>query len=529
MTPRLTKSLIASFLQCPRKLWLQVKQPELMPKDDPGSGKFKTYGNWVGEAARHRLGKFIWVQRPQDDDEINDATQEQLAQAGDAFVEVPIMDASGHVLCRADALIPTHKGSNAFILEETKAAKFPLRKDGTPGHMESHYLQDIAIQYWAFQSAGIPIEKATLNLIEPDFSLDAPRKIDEMGDWVHVAFRQADVTEDVREMQQEVITWVKQAQDVIHCEDMPEACIGSQCASPTPCPFKGHCKALQEQLNLPPALTLLPDVSGKALAKRLRGLGYTNLLEVPPHELVSASDDKRSALYRRIQQAHASGQPVLDLAGLDAIRNIPYPRYWFDFEGIDLPLPIWPGMGAFEQAPFQWSCHVEEGAGAPLRHEEFLDISGDDPSWACLQHMIRVLGDGYSGSIVVYHATYERGRMKYLAERFPQHADLIGRWMDRLVDLLPLVKNCFYAPSMSGSFSIKVVLEALAPDLSYKDLEQVQNGVEAQWAYLDAALLGKSEEERQTLDKNLRLYCGRDSYAMFVVAQRLLEFPATNP
>ena len=40
-----------------------------------------------------------------------------------------------------------------------------------------------------------------------------------------------------------------------------------------------------------------------------------------------------------------------------------YPRYYFDFEGIDLAVPRWTGVRPYEQIPFQWSCHIERAPG----------------------------------------------------------------------------------------------------------------------------------------------------------------------
>ena len=128
------------------------------------------------------------------------------------------------------------------------------------------------------------------------------------------------------------------------------------------------------------------------------------------------------------------------------------------------------------------------------------------------------------GPIFVYHATYERARLRGFAERHPEHADLLHNYIERLVDLLPLVKAHYYHPDMRGSFSIKKVLPGIAPDLNYDELDEIQEGTGAQIAYLEAALNPETTANRKTeLDKKLRIYCRQDTWAMVEIAYFLAQ------
>jgi hypothetical protein len=198
--------------------------------------------------------------------------------------------------------------------------------------------------------------------------------------------------------------------------------------------------------------------------------------------------------------------------------QFPYPRYFFDFEGIDLPVPRWRGVRPYEHIPFQWSCHIERTPGV-FEHGEFLDLSGNDPSLGCIERMQKIISPDDNGPIFVYHITYERSRLKELGERHPEHAELMQRYIDRLVDLLPLIKDHYYHPQMRGSYSIKKVLPVIAPELDYGELEEVQEGTAAQVAYIDAALDPLATAKRKAdLEQKLRNYCRQDTWAMVELA-----------
>ena len=505
----LTKSDLQSFLQCPRKLWLEHKRPDLIPTGDPTIYRRARDGNIVGEQARKQLASdFIMPPLPEDKAAAAERARALLVEApSKAVAEVPMYHAG--LYARADGLVPDGGG---YVLRETKASTFPLKKDKvTPDAPEDHHLNDLAIQVWVMQKSGLPMTRGELNL------LDSQWRYPGEGDYSGL-FRHLDVTKEVQSLTAMVPQWQQAAEKTL-AGNMPVVVTGKQCAKPYDCCFKGFCQPLD-----PPgpkhAIELLPDLAGKNLAKKLReSKGYTSITDPKPAELTGAQAD----LYRRIQLAHCTEAPVLAEGSEKVMAAFPYPRYYFDFESIDLPVPRWAGVRPYEHITFQWSCHNERSPGI-FEHREFLDLTGDDPSLPCLEKMREAINPDDGGPIFVYHATYERGRLQELAERHPQYSELLGKYVARLVDLLPLVKANFYHPAMRGSFSMKKVLPVIAPDLDYGELEEVQEGTGAQVAYLYAVFEPTTTGERKKdLENKLRTYCRQDTWAMVEVAYFLAK------
>jgi hypothetical protein len=413
-------------------------------------------------------------------------------------VEVPM--AHGGLYARADALLPE---AGRYILRETKASTFPLKSDKiTPGTPEDHHLNDVAIQAWVMEGSGLRLGRVELNLLNNRWRY--PGGNDYSG-----LFRQLDVTGEAQIRKNMVPTWIVQAQAVLS-GDIPQVVTGKQCSEPYECPFIGYCKTLDPPGPEHP-IELLPDSAGKSLAKKLRKeKGYTSILEPKPEELTGTHAD----LYRRIQTAHSRGTAVRKPVSDTVLKVLPYPRYYFDFEGIDFPVPRWKGVRPYEHIPFQWSCHIERSLGM-FEHEEFLDLTGEDPSLACIERLQQAINPDDGGPIFVYHMTYEKLRLEELGVRHPEHVNLLQKYVQRLFDLLPLVKQHFYDPRMRGSFSIKKVLPTIDADLDYGELEEVQEGTAAQVAYLYATLEPSTTPSRKIdLDQKLRKYCRQDTWAL---------------
>jgi hypothetical protein len=89
----------------------------------------------------------------------------------------------------------------------------------------------------------------------------------------------------------------------------------------------------------------------------------------------------------------------------------------------------------------------------------------------------------------------------------------------RLWDLLPVVRNRVYHPMFAGSYSLKAVLPALVPQMSYAEM-QVANGRDAGLAW--ESLVGGSLDgvERDRVEKALLEYCGQDTLALIKLLQK---------
>jgi len=72
---------------------------------------------------------------------------------------------------------------------------------------------------------------------------------------------------------------------------------------------------------------------------------------------------------------------------------------------------------------------------------------------------------------------FERGKLNDLIDVFPEYSNELREIINRLKDLMiPFQQKWYYTPKMKGSYSIKYVLPALVPELSYNDLEIKEGG-----------------------------------------------------
>lgn len=102
--------------------------------------------------------------------------------------------------------------------------------------------------------------------------------------------------------------------------------------------------------------------------------------------------------------------------------------------------------------------------------QEVIYEAAFDPRPGLIEALLSQLGT--KGSIIVWNATFKKTRLKEIARDFPQYAGPINALLDRMVDLMvPFRRKHLYTPEMNGSYSLKAVLPALIPDLSYSDLE----------------------------------------------------------
>ena len=188
-----------------------------------------------------------------------------------------------------------------------------------------------------------------------------------------------------------------------------------------------------------------------------------------------------------------------------------------DFETVNPAIPRFPGMRPYDQLPFQWSVHVMTKPGAEPEHHEFLATDTTDPRREFITSLCSALGK--SGSIVVYSA-FESQRLSELAAWLPEFSGRIKKIQRRLWDLLPVVRNHVYHPKFAGSYSIKNVLPALVPGMTYEGME-VADGTDAGLAWESLIRGGLDQAERDRIRKALLEYCGQDTLAMVKLLEKL--------
>lgn len=120
------------------------------------------------------------------------------------------------------------------------------------------------------------------------------------------------------------------------------------------------------------------------------------------------------------------------------------------------------------------------------------------------------------------YMNYEKGIIEGLAEDLPKHGKALLATLDRLVDLYKIIKNNYYHPEFHGSFSLKSVLPAIIPEMSYNSLT-VQEGQEAGIEYMRMLDPSTPIEEKEKIKKNLLEYCWHDTLAMVRIREELLK------
>jgi hypothetical protein len=201
----------------------------------------------------------------------------------------------------------------------------------------------------------------------------------------------------------------------------------------------------------------------------------------------------------------------IDKVGLKSkLDELEYPVYFLDFETVSVAVPLFDGNRSWEKLPFQYSIHVLQEKDGEPRHIEFLHEDNSDPAEALADRLVADIGE--TGSVVVYHATMESGVLKYLARRFPQHADALLGMNKRIWDLEKIFLKPYRHWKFGSKSSIKIVLPVLVPELNHAD-EAISDGGEASLKWIEW-LKTEDENIRQQIVKELKSYCHLDTLAM---------------
>ena len=254
----------------------------------------------------------------------------------------------------------------------------------------------------------------------------------------------------------------------------------------------------------------LPRIGKKA--EELIELGVESIHDIP-------DDFPLTEIRSRACECLRKNKPHYDRELKDAIAALTYPVYFMDFETSFPALPRHAGMRPYDQITFQWSVHLQRNQHSKPEHYEFLQDDERDPRDAFITSLLSVL-EKYKDAPIVVYSTFESTRLDDLSRWFPKYERSIEQVKNRLWDLLQVIRRHVYHPQFYGSFSIKNVLPALIPDMSYENM-LVSDGMEAGLAYEKLIHEKLESKERQMLKDALLDYCKQDTMAMVKLLEHL--------
>lgn len=490
MAFHLSKTRFTTGVQCPKMLWLKTYRSELFDQSVVNQDVLDT-GSEVGDLAMGLFGDFTEVPFGDLNNMIR-TTSDLLASNTKVICEASFATEDG--FCSADILI--NNGDNQVELYEVKSST----------EVKDIYLYDLGYQCHILRQAGLTVTRACLVHINSKYIRHRELNLQEF-------FHIEDLTATVHSMQDEIESKINFLKSYMQQEDEPFCEISNNCFAPYECGFWNHCTE-----NLPH-----PNVFDVSSLQRRTKFKHYNSGIVSFEELSRSGVLKGNNMLQVEHELHDCA-PYVNKAGIqECLNQLTYPLYFLDFETFNPAVPLYENSKPYQQIVFQYSLHYIEEEGGELKHKEYLAYPGEDPRRKLAEQLCQDIP--MNMCVTAYNMSFEKGRIKELAELYPDLHEHLMNIHDHIYDLMiPFQQKDYYCRAMQGSFSIKYVLPALfpnAPELDYHNLEGVHNGAEASDTFKRMANMNLEELEQYR--KHLLKYCGLDTYAMVKVWEKLRE------
>jgi len=358
----------------------------------------------------------------------------------------------------------------------------------------SELIDDLAYTVMVFRRAGFAVSRASLALLSRTYRFgDPPDKL----------FEFLLKTDEINQRVTEFDSQADEVARVLFDPTQPAPRLVSACRS---CPaYIGKCLGS----DISHTVLEIPRLHHTRL-KRLSQEGVVDVTQLPPDLPLNPNQS-------RAVKSMISGQPVVEDGLALRLSKLTWPCHYLDFETVATVLPLYPSHGCHRQTLTQFSIHHRTTMKDVPTHSEYLADPAHDCEGELARRLIEALGN--TGSVIVY-TKFEEKRIEALRDQFPELKAPLDAILGRLADLEAMIEQNIYHPEFHGSFSIKKVLPALVPELSYAGLE-IKNGDMAIARFAKMAkgqILGNDVEATR---KQLLEYCKMDTLAMVKLHETL--------
>jgi CRISPR/Cas system-associated exonuclease Cas4 (RecB family) len=483
-TPYLTKTSYMAGIRCHKLLWLKWHQP--LPYVDPPPGSPMAVGTYIGEIARGLFpGGTLIEEPPWEHAQALTRTRKLVEDKETTAIFEAAFEHDG-VRTRVDIL---ERDGNRWHIHEVKSSS----------SVKPEHVTDLTIQVHVLLGSGIDVASAGIMHVNKHYV-----RGEEGLNWQQY-FARTDLSDELNETFVDVPDEISNHFDILNRDAAPDIEMTSSCKG---CDYWGLCSADKPEHWV----EALPNLSPRKWGE-LAALNIEDIRDIPDDFPLTKTQD-------RMRQVLINGETYVSSGLWKSLKGLGPPAAYLDFETMAPAIPLYIGTHPYQKIPFQWSLHQLDAFGN-LFHNEFLAIGDDDPRRSFSEGLISVL-EGSNEPILVY-SSFERTTLNDMIKLFPDLKVGLLSIVDRLKDLLPIVRGHIYHKDFKGKFSIKNVAPALAPHVDYSELEGVADGLAASTAFERIAYgkLGKGESVPE-LRASLLKYCKLDTLAMVEVHRALM-------
>lgn len=368
--------------------------------------------------------------------------------------------------------------------------------------IKDYQVLDAAVQYYVLKGAGLELQDFSIIHFNNQYTRNGELDLNKL-------FTIRSVKKEILALQGGIPAQVQAFKTLISSRKEPQTDIGPHCSDPYPCPFMDHC------------WSHIPEVSVFSLSRmngdrkfELYSQGIIEYHQLPGGIKLTTAQALQVSCWQE-NRVHTEPDKIRGW-----LKRLSWPLYFMDFETFTPAVPLYDQSRPFQHILFQFSVHAQATPRSGLKHLEYLGEPETDPRPEFIRQLLAALGD--KGNILVYNKTFEISRLRELQTLYPKLKKPIEQVISRIIDLMePFQQKWYYHPSMNGSYSIKQVLPALVPELSYKDLEIGEGGTAM--AAFEGLLKTTDQNQTNYIRESLLKYCSMDTLAMVNLLSVLKE------
>ena len=497
MKKLISKTTFLDFQNCPKNTWLKLHKPKLLEKYQ--LSEFEKHiieqGNEVESYARNLFPGGIEIVST-GEEACQETTRHMASKVPVLFQSTFIVDG---FIARNDVL--EHDEANScWNLYEVKGSN-SVKEEGTSSR---DHITDLAFQANLLKRANISIGKYFLVHLNKEYV--------RYGDLdVKKLFTIEDETDKVLARMETIDPQMEAAREYLNRKEEPKG----ECD----CVYKGrrnHCTTFKYTNGH------IPDYSVHDIS-RIHKTKLELLIERKIYALEDIPEDfKLSDKQWNQVRAQQTQRPEVDTEKIkEELESLQFPLYFFDYEAFGLAIPIFDGFSPYKRIPFQFSLHILREPDGELEHIEYLHEDQTDPTENVAELLKEHIKPG--GTVIAWHTSFEMGVNREIGERLPAFASFFEQMNGSFYDLKNIFADQHYIhPAFKGSASLKSVLPAIISEVGYADLDISDGGsaADAWWKMVSPAT---DPKEAAKIAKDLKTYCGVDTYAMYAIWKHLRD------